>query len=48
METVVATSQDNVTFDKIECEIDIIRKALIDQFITAWYQQMLQNPKSVV
>ena len=46
MRIALATTQYNITFNlKRECEICIVRKALIYQFITEWYQQMLQKPK---
>ena len=40
---ILETSQNNITFNlKNECEIDNVRKALLDQFITGWYQLMLR------
>ena len=47
MITVLMATQDNVTFNlKRKCKIDIVRKGLIDQFITEWQPQMLRGLRS--
>ena len=43
---ILEISRDIVNFNlKRECKIANVRKALIEQFIVEWNQQMLQKPK---